>query len=370
MEGKEQKLYEVRASNLGRILKQEFRGDFDEFCEHIRLKKLTVSKLLNPNSDRPCKDRAARRIESLLNRGQHTLDYEYSEQKEIYYVAIGTNTNFTYEVIRALKREESIKECSAVLGDFDILIKVEVESFLFLDILLATISRLPGVKRCQTYLSIKTLRWQREQAENMHLPPKNSKYYASNSIEKYIERKVNYHLDKIKELEKGEISIKDADNIPLEPRKILDGAKVSIKAIRTPNEDFKRFNDYVNCEKDLIREGVKSKRIILLPDDSYKEEWNKYKEDYSLFNKIGSNVKFLLVSEWAATPLSDFSEQFVIIDNNFVCVRREEQNRLIIKRGREMVDLYAESFTANWYRSHSILEIEEKIKKQSYQGFI
>lgn len=362
MNTEEKNLFQNRSHNLAQILKNEFRDDLDEFCERLQLKKETVTKFLNPNSDRPCKDRAARRIESLLKKSPHTLDYQYDDKKETYYVTIGTNAHYTYEVIKTLQEEQSVKECSAVLGDFDILLKVEVENFLFLDLLLAKVAKLPGVKRSQTYLSIKELRWQRNQAENMNLPPKNAQYYSSNGIEEYIERKINYHLDKIKELEKGEIAIQDKDSVPLESEKILDGTALSIRAIRTPDEEMRGFDDYIATEEKLIRDGVKSQRIILLPEDSYAQEWKKYKEDYDRFNAIGSEVRFLFINEWTATPLSESVEQFVIIDHKFICVRREAMNRLLIKRSKEMVELYSAAFATNWYHSLSLAQVQEKFK--------
>ena len=57
--------------------------------------------------------------------------------------------------------------------------------------------------------------------------------------------------------------------------------------------------------------------------------------------------------------LSMFWEIFIIIDNDFVCVRRDDQGRVLIKRSQEMIDEYTSAFKTNWKNSLSFNNIKD-----------
>ena len=160
-------LYVVRAEWIAYIIDTRFNGAKEIFCEKVGYKLGSVNHFLSPRSQRPCSDHAARTIERRLDLETKTLDSPRIEKKQTYYVAISTNAQYTYETVRQLQSEAVVMECAAVLGDFDLLIKVEVEHFKFLDVLLAKLVKFPGVKRSRTYKAIDSLHWQRSQKERL-----------------------------------------------------------------------------------------------------------------------------------------------------------------------------------------------------------
>ena len=200
-----------RAKNLKKILHKTFKGDTKAFSNFLGVNENTFLKYCKPLSDRPCNDRAAQKIEKKLNLPMYSLDSLNQEGKDIYYVAVYTNTKFTYEIVKALQMYESITECASVLGNIDILLKIEINSSQILDMLLINIGKLPGVKRISTYTSAPNVRWQRGQFEDMELPSKDEAIYCKKGIDKFISRKMANYFDAIGELEKGEITILDND---------------------------------------------------------------------------------------------------------------------------------------------------------------
>jgi hypothetical protein len=73
-------------------------------------------------------------------------------------------------------------------------------------------------------------------------------------------------------------------------------------------------------------------------------------------------VHFSFLDQWIETPLSGCFEEFTIVDDEYVCVRRESQKRYLIKRTTNIIKPYISSFEANWDNSHSLVEIEKKLK--------
>lgn len=103
----------------------------------------------------------------------------------------------------------------------------------------------------------------------------------------------------------------------------------------------------------------------MLLDEKFKKEWREIESDYRLFANTGSNIRFILKENFVKSPLNSFNwENFIIIDKKFVCLRMEEQKRLLIKQEKEMIDMYVNSFNANWERSLSFNSVEEMLHKQ------
>ena len=354
----------TRSRNLQRILATRFDGDSKSFAEKIGVSAITFSKYLNSQSDRPCNDKAARKIENILGLSTGYLDEKSHRKKDVYYIALYTNSSFTYETIKALQIEKDVLECSCVLGDYDIFLKIEIEDHLLLDMLLARIAKFPGVKRTQTISSVTTLRWQRAQREDMNLIAKKEAFYSQKGLEEVIFKKMDHYFSEIRELSEGEISVKDNDIISFKPYQIIKGAEQHILTTIDLKHYKQTTKKALETEEKLIAKGVRSKKIIFLCH-KFKENWETIKHIYDEFFKIGSSVRFSPLDQWIETPLSGCFEEFTIIDNEYVCVRRESQKRYLIKRTTNIIKPYINSFKANWDNSLSLVEIEEQFKSHS-----
>ena len=352
--------FSIRATNLHRILEAEYDGDTSTFAKELSVATVTLSKYLNPNSDRPCIDKAARRIEKVLSLEHCFLDRDHNVKKEVYYIALGTNAKHTYETVMFLQSEECVRECSVVLGNIDIWLKVEVESYRLLELLLAKIARLPGVERTTTYVSVTELRWQREQAEDLHVPNHDKEKYFHSVLENFVHQKMEHHRNRVKELENDTIFVKDNDVIRIENHELVSGAEKHIYATKQPFEKTSYSQKYLDEEKKLVERGVTSKRIIFL-DENYKKNWPEIKEVYGKLRRIGSIIYFIHTSDWIGSPLSDIAEVLLIVDKAFVCIRRESQKVTIIKKNTLTVEEYIRSFEANWAKALSLKEVEDSL---------
>ncbi|WP_020395613.1 Lrp/AsnC ligand binding domain-containing protein [Thiolinea disciformis] len=360
-------LFKIRAERLAHILDTQFKGSKEALALEVGCSVGAITHYLNPHSARPCVDKAAKRIERALNLEPRSLSEPLHGKRETYYVAIHTNAQYTYEIVTMLKAEECVKECAAVLGDFDIFIKVQVENFRFLDTLLAKLVKLPGVKRSHTYKAIESLHWQREQDQMMDIPPKNERLYIHNGVADFIYRKLNHLFDEIKILEEDPIVIKDNDLISIEKHKLLDGTKKLILATHHYHESLSNYEDFLEKEKTLIQEGVKSRRIIVIPNNNYKINWPSIETRYNLFQKIGCEVRLIVDSQWINSTKSPIFENFIILDSNFVCIRSEnnkddeDNGQISIHRNVEIIKMYIDTFNSNWKKSHSYEHFLEKI---------
>ena len=184
--------------------------------------------------------------------------------KDIYYIAVYTNTRYIYHTVSSLQKNEYITECSCILGDFDILIKAEVEFDEQIDILQSHIVKFPGVKKTTTLKVVKALHWQKAQPERMKIKKRDRSLYYSNGLEEFIYDKINYHLNKIKELETGEAIAEDMHSISLGNDQIIRGAKISINSTISLKEGIGKIKKYIKTESKLIQAGVSSKKIIFL----------------------------------------------------------------------------------------------------------
>lgn len=355
----------IQAINIKYLIESEFNNDIQAFAEHVDFKVGTIKRFLNPTSTRPCNELAARKIESKMAMRDFALDSPLQQQKEVYYVEVYTNGKYTYETVSALREEKYVHECSAVLGDFDIFLKIEVEHYHLLDMLLAKIARFPGVKRTKTFITLGALRWHRKQEENLNIPQKNKRLYFSNGIEEYVYDKVNHFLNSIKELERGEIVIKDTDSVKIETSKLIYGAEHSILATRHHTDKVDGLRKYLEQErKELVKNKELICRRLMLLDDNLKKDWQLIKEDYKLFSTTGCNIRLILKENLVKSPLSGINwENFIVIDEKFFCIRMEEQKRLLIKQETGVVEMYVNTFNTNWEKSISLNSVEEILYK-------
>ena len=359
-----------RADWMNYLIDTRFEGSKEGFSEAIRYGLVTVNHFLNPHSNRRCGDKAARSIEKSLNLSRYTLDEPVKNEKEIYYVGISTNAQYTYETVLQLKNESCVQECSAVLGDFDILIKVEVESFKFLDILLAKLVKFPGVTKSQTLKAIESLHWQREQKPKMEIPPKEDHLYINNGVEAFIHKKMNHLFDQVKLLERDTITIKDDEPSRVGAYELLNGTKNSICAIRNYDSKMKGFTEFNDKEKKLIDSGINSRRIIILDSKGLwkKNGWSLVMKQYENYSGIGCNIKFLTENRWSSLGHKIGIEKFLILDSSFVCIREEETDKhddedygqVIIYRSSEVIKNYKDTFEINWNKAHTYDELYSK----------
>lgn len=364
----------IRAEWIAYLIDTRFNGDKEKFCEQVVYKVGTINHFLCPTSQKSCGSHAARTIERKLDLEPKTLDTPRTEKKQIYYVAISTNAKYTYEIVTQLQKEKNVMECSAVLGDFDILIKVEVESFKFLDMLLAKLVKFPGVKRSQTYKSIDSLHWQRKQKEQLEIPKKDDRLYIHNGISRFIYKKIEHLYNEVKLLKKETIIVKDSDLIGVENYQILEGTKKSICAIRVFDSYMKTFEEFLKAEKKLIEENnIDSRRIIILSKNKvhrYKTKgWSEVQDLYEKYERIGSKVRFLYDDQWISSGREIGLKKFIILDDEFVCIREEEKTayedddngQMIIIRNNEVIQMYMDTFNTNWSKSITYSQLYSKL---------
>lgn len=361
-EDENKSVFENRADNLNHIIKTEFNGSVEAFSEDLaekglKLKPETIRKFLSPQSKRPCGDRRARDIEMALGKKQLSLDYEFRKYREVYYIAIITASHYKYEIITRLQAESTVVECSAVLGDFDIILKVVTRSFESLGALTSRISRIPGVQRSTTYSTIRPLRWQRAQAENMYIPKPEDSFH-SNGLEKFIHMKMKQFYDEMKGLDNDSIIVKDSDVAKLEDHDLLYGAQRRVFAIKEPFESSSHDETYLEEERKLVESSVDFRRIILLDKDS-QNKWQKIRRIFNTLNTVGGEHRFLFKTYWIPTLLSDTPEVFIVVDEAFVCIKRATAAMKVFKKDPQVIESYAKAFEANWARALKVEEVEK-----------
>ena len=357
----------IRAKNLLRIIEQDFSGDRAAFGKTIGVGLESVRKYLNHNSDRPLKYKKAREIEKQLELPELCLDQQVSLSKEIYYISISTNALYTYEIVKSLKTEDFVMECSAVLGDYDIFIKAEVESYFILDVLMTKIARLPGIKKCKSYTSINHLRWQKPQEGHTHIREIDERMNCKTGLESYFQERINHYFNVIKELEKGEISVRDDDELPLDSYRIIEGTEKTIHATRELGEQMPGQKEYTSTEARLIKnQKIRSQRIIFFSEkDLSPTGFRKLEGEFRKYKNIGCHVRFMFKNQWHSDGVNTRWERFIIVDNQFVCNRIDDQKMMVFHRSPEIVQKYIERFRANWRRSLEFEKLNERYERRS-----
>ncbi|HMT55169.1 MAG TPA: hypothetical protein PKC06_18085 [Saprospiraceae bacterium] len=147
----------------------------------------------------------------------------------------------------------------------------------------------------------------------------------------------------------------------IETSRLIYGVENSIFATRHYKDKVDGLKKYLEQER---KEIVKNNNLIcrrLMPlDENFKKDWQLIKDDYTQFAFTGSAIRFILKENLVKSPLSGLNwENFIIIDGKFVCIRMEEQKRLLIKQETGMVEMYVNTFNANWEKSISLNSVEE-----------
>jgi len=297
----------------------------------------------------------ARIIERNLNLDNGYLDSEYHGNLSIYYVTLKVSRNFTYDVVKRILDYSEAVECSALLGEFDVIIKVEVATYHELQIFYDKLSRLPGVQRTRTYPAVETIRWQHQQSafESLQDPNKFTNY-----ADEYKHQRILEYMEEIRKLENGSISSNDSLINAVDLNKLMKTVRKEYNSIRLHNETYANEQSYLAAEKERIAENVISKRIITLPKAFTTEpmlhiDYESLLETARGIIAIGSNVRFLFIEDWITTSENVPPECFAVVDNEYVYLKESDKRSHLLTRHSEL-NRYKHAFKVNWERSMSL----------------
>ncbi|MGB1311097.1 MAG: Lrp/AsnC ligand binding domain-containing protein [Leucothrix sp.] len=348
---------EIRQSNLRYLLDNRFEGDIVKLAEVIHRGVGTIRKYLSPRRERSINSATARVIERSLALDTGYLDSEYHGKLTIYYVTLKVSRNFTYSVVERIQAYSEAVECSAILGEFDVLIKVEAATYHELQVFYDKLSRLPGVQRTKTYPAVGSIRWQRQQSANQSLQNPNSfTHYA----DEYKHHRILECLEEIRKLEAGNILSDDSQLNRVDLNALMLTVRTEFNAIRLHDEAYDNEAEYLAAERERIADGMISKRIITLPKNFTSNPMNQSKYDALLETAkgliaIGSQIRFIFVEEWI-TNNNHIPECFAVVDKQFVYVKENEKRSRLLTL-HEDLKRYKHAFKVNWGRSMSLEDL-------------
>ena len=351
-------LEEIRQLNLRQLLAQRFDGDQSKMAEGIHRGVSTIRKYLSPSRERTINNTTARSIERSLDLEAGFLDSEYHGNHSIYYVTLKVSRNFTYDVVKRIQDYSEAVECSALLGEFDVLIKVEVETYHDLQVFYDKLSRLPGVQRTRTYPAVETIRWQNQQSAYEALKDPNT---FKNYADEYKHQRILEYMDEIRKLENGSITSHDSQVNAVNLNELMLTVKRTFNCIRLHNEFYPDAQGYKEAEKECIANKVVSKRIITLPkaftsDPMLHVEFATLLDSAKELIEMGSKVRFLFIEDWINTSENIHPECFAVVDDEFVYLKETEKRSRLLTRHNEL-NMYKTAFRANWTRSMSLEDL-------------
>lgn len=353
----ESSILKIRKHNLQSILYSRFKGNTKNLAAVIGLSYSSTSKYLSEtDTGRDIHSSVAREIEEKLGIPQHYLDANKHGLQNIYYIMLKVTGNHVSDVVKMMLEYTEVQECSAILGDFDIFAKIEVEQADLLELLLKRVSKFPGVLRTRTFTSIDSIHWQRNQVESFRIKEKEQAF--DNFADKYIYQRISKHFEEIRAIEStGEVVIPE-NNIDFNRAEMLSHSRKEILAVRLEAELSKRNEAYLNAERERIAEGVTSKRIIILNERNILSKFEAIKMHGKKLKEIGCQIKFLLDQDWSPTQYSQSPESFAIFDSAFVYVRRDPLKQTIIRTQSGVVLTYRSAFVANWENAFSCDDLD------------
>lgn len=341
----------IRRENLRKIIDDNFRSDYQSVASLLKKAEGTIRKYLAKNSGRPISTAIARDFERKLHLPTGYLDTENHGEQNVYYVTLSVHDSETHDIIEWLyENAPEVTDCSAILGKYDIIMKIEVPNFHYLEGFFSRLARLPKTLRTQTFASIDSLRWQRDQTA--HYSVKNPKK-ASNFVEYYKESRLNELTKDIQDIERGKIVASNRMSQRISLLEIMQWTKKSFLSVREYNEEIDQYDEYLEEEGQRIRQGVKSKRIFLLPkristDPASKLELKNLLEKAQAIVNLGGEVKFVNYEKWISRMNDLTPECFAVVDSEFVYVRKSGSNKSVLHEGREYIDVYQRVFDRNW----------------------
>lgn len=358
-------LARIRLANLKALIGTECQGDREEAAKRINTGIVNLKRYLSGTRD--LGDKFIKKIESSFNLKTGYMDIEHKASKPVYFLTVKVKGDLIYQFIQATRGVEEIVECSAVLGDFDVILKIEVEDFKFLSIASGKISKMPGVIRTRTYHAIPTLRWQKQQESGEYIYRQEDVF--SNYLDAYVYKNIISCLEKAAQWESGEICI------PIEGKKkhsarlakIYTSVKHTMYVVRKHSSIKEIDKKLLSIEAEKIKEDkITSKRIVVIrkSDENYfLDNREKLQELEEKFSSIGCFIRFILAKDCTSTDLSETDEQYLVIDREYVMVYRSQQKRIYFKKEPQYINMYLDSFNQTWGKSLSFNEIEKKICK-------
>ena len=351
-------LEEIRQSNLKELLDDRFDGDIPKMAGIIHRGVSTIRKYLSQSRERVINSNTARLIERNLDLEAGYLDSEYHGSNSIYFVTLKVSRNFTYDVVKRIQDYSEAVECSALLGEFDVLIKVEVPTYHDLQVFYDKFSRLPGVQRTRTYPSVETIRWQRQQSAFKSLKNPNK---FTNYADQYKHQRILEHMEEIRKLENGTISSDDQHINGVDLNALMLTVRREYRSIRLHDENYLDEQGYIEAEKARIKDKVISKRIITLPkaftdNPTLQTDFEELLEKARELISIGSRIRFLFIEEWTRTSENINPECFAVVDDQLVYLKNSDDRSQLLTRHADL-ERYKNAFKVNWNRSMSIDEL-------------
>lgn len=348
-------VYEIRQQNLKRLLHEKCNGDYETLGKAINKAEGTVRRLLAKGMDRKINDKTARLVEERFGLPDGYMDTLRHGQSKVYYVTLKVGHNYSAEIVKQLHDNNypEVVECAAVLGEFDILAKVEAEGFRALEIFLDKLSRLPGVMRTRTLPAINSIRWQRSQSAYASLKDPDQ---FPNFAEEYKHKLILQHLDEIRRLERGEIISHDTSPQSIRLADMVARTAKRYFAVRLHDEIIPDAEVYFEAEKEALQNNnITVKRIITLPEAFIQHHSNVDALDNLLETAqrmidIGGEIRFVYDKNWVTTKASTRPECFAIIDNQFIYVRHINEPQAMLQIGQDHVTTYRQAFRRNWER--------------------
>lgn len=357
---------DIRQDNLRELLQEQFENDVNKLSRSIARAATTVTKYLSKNQSRKINSSTARSIERSLGLASGYMDEEYHGDLKVHYVMLKVSRNFTFDVVKRVYEYEEAVECAALLGEYDILIKVEVPSFHELQVFYDKLSRMPGVQRTRTYPAVETIRWQRAQsAFNVLKNPNEFTNYA----EEYKHKRILEYMEEIRKLESGQVSSDGLLQNAVDLSDLMRKVKKQYLAIRLHDETYRNETSYKIAEQERISEGVKVKRIITLPQSmpndpvqqpAFDELLNKAKA----LIKMGSETRFLFVEQWVASTKSRQLECFAVVDGEYVYRKRGDTHSQLLT-GNDDLASYRRAFEVNWDQAMTLEELNHVLTASS-----
>lgn len=354
-----EEIYDIRRKNLQFYCKHQFDDDRGRLYKKITdtgydFSTSTLNKLLAETSSpshQVMKEEKARELESVLGLNWGYFDSIPDKKFQTYYVTLKVGGSRTYDLAKQIyDMELPVVECSSVLGDFDLLLKVEVSEDHELEKVLDKLTRFPGVLRTRTYYAVDSLRWQRQQFEvpvSRMIDPADRNNYA----EKFRHKRILNHLEAIKKVSGDELQCNHAilEEI-VNLTEVMKEAKKSFMAVRLHDEPIENKENYLQAEDSFIQKGGVSKRLFTLPKTWIQEDCKEFEDFLDQARKliaIGCDLKFVFYEHWIKTESSKLPECFAIVDEDFVYLRKNNAESLIyLNIGR--VKQYQEAFENNW----------------------
>ena len=348
-------IQDIRQTNLRELLEEQHNNDLTQLSEAIGRAQTTVRKYLSKNQSRNINTATARSIERSLGLDSGYMDEEYHGNLNVYYVTLKVSRNFTFDVVKSIYNYKEAVECSALLGEYDILIKVEVPSFHDLQVFYDKLSRMPGVQRTRTYPAVDTIRWQRAQsAYNVLKNPNKFTNYA----EEYKHKRILEYMEEVRKLESGQISSDGLLQNAVDLSDLMAQVKRQYLAIRLHDETFHNETAYRNAELERLRQGVKVKRIITLPqsmpsDPMQQAEFDELLDKAKALISIGSQIRFLFIEQWVASAKNHLPECFAVVDDEYVYLKQGETHSELLTRSDDLAT-YQRAFNVNWDKAMDI----------------